>query len=136
MQNSIYSQIVIYSTPALPNPPAAKFALPGDAHVRTDAQIKFLSYPLQNFNSKHNLIIGTFMIKMLRNKKKDKILTLSFTKFVSFIISLVQKNLKFLKFFLQYCLQRHYLTTEKEFSIFIKNQKDKKKINNQGRFFR
>ena len=76
------------------------------------------------------------MIKMLRNKKKDKILTLSFTKFVSFIISVVQKNLKFLKFSLQYCLQRYYLTTEKEFSIFIKNQKDKKITNNQGRFFR
>ena len=28
------------------NPPAAKFASPGDAHMRTDAQIKFLYYPL------------------------------------------------------------------------------------------
>ena len=29
-----------------PNPSAAKFASQGDAHVRTDAQIKFLYYPL------------------------------------------------------------------------------------------
>ena len=36
-----------YSTHTHPsNPSAAKFALPGDAHMRTDAQIKFLYYPL------------------------------------------------------------------------------------------
>ena len=28
-----------------PNPPATKFASQSDAHVRTDAQIKFLYYP-------------------------------------------------------------------------------------------
>ena len=28
------------------NSPAAKFASQGDAHVRTDAQIKFLYYPM------------------------------------------------------------------------------------------
>ena len=33
-----------YSTPI--NPPAAKFASQGDVHVRTDAQIKSLYYPL------------------------------------------------------------------------------------------
>ena len=33
-----------YSTPK--NPPAAKFASQGDAHVRTNAQIKLLLYPL------------------------------------------------------------------------------------------
>ena len=33
-----------YSTPI--NPPAAKFASEGDAHVRTDAKIKFLYYRL------------------------------------------------------------------------------------------
>ena len=33
--------------PLPPNPPAAKFTLQGDAHVRTDAQIKVLYYPLK-----------------------------------------------------------------------------------------
>ena len=33
-----------YSIPV--NPPAAKFASQGDAHVRTNAQIKFLYYSL------------------------------------------------------------------------------------------
>ena len=33
--------------PLPPNPPAAKFTLQGDAHVRTDAQIKVLCYPLK-----------------------------------------------------------------------------------------
>ena len=32
-----------------PNPPAAKFVSEGDAHMRTDAQIKFLYYPLDCF---------------------------------------------------------------------------------------
>ena len=30
-----------------PNPPAAKFASQDDAHVRTNAQIKFLYHPLE-----------------------------------------------------------------------------------------
>ena len=32
--------------PPLPKPPAATFASQGDDHLRTDAQIKFLYYPL------------------------------------------------------------------------------------------
>ena len=55
---SIYSQIMIYSkirgegltAPPSPlpqrKPPAAKFASQSDAHVKTDAEIKFLYYPL------------------------------------------------------------------------------------------
>ena len=55
---SIYSQVVIYSKirggitvpmpPPLPapKPPAVKFTSQSDAHMRTDAQIKFLYYPL------------------------------------------------------------------------------------------
>ena len=35
--------------PLPPNPPAAKFTSQGDAPVRTDAQIKFLYYPLIYF---------------------------------------------------------------------------------------
>ena len=35
------------SAPSPPTPPAAKFASQGDAHVKTDAQIKFLYYPLK-----------------------------------------------------------------------------------------
>ena len=32
--------------PPAPNPPAVKFTSQSDAHMRTDAQIKFLCYPL------------------------------------------------------------------------------------------
>ena len=54
---SIYNKIVIYSQisadssglehppPPPPNSLAAKFTSQGDAHMRTDAQIKFLYYP-------------------------------------------------------------------------------------------
>ena len=35
-----------YSAPPSLDPPAAKFASQGDAHMGTDAQIKFLYYPL------------------------------------------------------------------------------------------
>ena len=33
--------------PSPANPSAAKFASQGDVHVRTDAQIKFMYYPLR-----------------------------------------------------------------------------------------
>ena len=42
----IYSKIGGLTAPLPPNPPAAMFASQGDAHVRIDAQIKFLYYPL------------------------------------------------------------------------------------------
>ena len=52
--NSIYYKIVIYgkirgaySAPFPPNPSAANFASQGNVHMRTDAQIKFLYYPLR-----------------------------------------------------------------------------------------
>ena len=54
--NSIYCKIVIYGkirgaysahSPFSPNPSTAKFASQGNVHVRTDAQIKFLYYPLR-----------------------------------------------------------------------------------------
>ena len=32
--------------PSHPNSPAAKFASQGEAHMRTDTQIKFIYYPL------------------------------------------------------------------------------------------
>ena len=50
---------MVLQYPLSPNPPAAKFVSQGDAHVRTDAQIKFL-HPLQrcyfsNFDQKLKL---------------------------------------------------------------------------------
>ena len=35
--------------PSPPKPPAANFVSQGDAHMRTEAQIKFLYYPLPMF---------------------------------------------------------------------------------------
>ena len=40
----MYSKIVIYPPHPKKKKPAAKFASQGDAHVRTDAQIKFHYY--------------------------------------------------------------------------------------------
>ena len=61
LKNKIYSKIVIYSkiggaytAPFLlpiQIPPAAKFASQGDAHVRSDTQMKFLYYPLPHQGS-------------------------------------------------------------------------------------
>ena len=40
-------------------PPAAKFASQGDAHVKTDAQIKFLYYPLnRSGNDPEEISVG------------------------------------------------------------------------------
>ena len=42
-----------------PPPPAAKFASQGDAHVKTDAQIKFLYYPLnRSGNDPEEISVG------------------------------------------------------------------------------
>ena len=43
----IYSKIGGGGLPPFPNPPATNFASQGDTHMRNDAQIKFLYYPLQ-----------------------------------------------------------------------------------------
>ena len=40
-------------TAPLSNPPAAKFASQDNVHVRTDAQIKFLYYPLDKDTAEH-----------------------------------------------------------------------------------
>ena len=46
-------------SPPTPPPPAAKFASQGDAHVKTDAQIKFLSYPLnRSGNDPEEISVG------------------------------------------------------------------------------
>ena len=45
MQNKGSLQRILPPSPA--NPSAANFASQGNAHVRTDAQIKFLYYPLR-----------------------------------------------------------------------------------------
>ena len=45
--------------PQPPPPPAAKFASQGDAHVKTDAQIKFLYYPLnRSGNDPEEISVG------------------------------------------------------------------------------
>ena len=50
------------SAPSPPTPPplpAAKFASQGDAHVKTDAQIKFLYYPLnRSGNDPEEISVG------------------------------------------------------------------------------
>ena len=62
----------------------------------------------QNLNSRHNFIIGTYCHgQNVEKHKKDKIVTLSFPKFVGFYHFSVPEELKFLKFSLQYCLLRH-----------------------------
>ena len=47
-----------------PNPPATKFASQSDAHVRTDAQIKFLYYPdiyiYNNFYHERVLLLNEY----------------------------------------------------------------------------
>ena len=46
-------------SPPTPPPPAAKFASQGDAHVKTDAQIKFLYYPLnRSGNDPEEISVG------------------------------------------------------------------------------
>ena len=41
-----YQQIQAYNAPLPPHPPAVKFTSQDNVHVRTNAQIKFLYYPL------------------------------------------------------------------------------------------
>ena len=56
-----------YSPPPS-NPPAAKFASQGDAHMRAYAQIKFLYYPLYIFQNLRTLLPN-------KNKKFSQVLT-------------------------------------------------------------
>ena len=58
------------------------------------------------------------MVKMLNNAKKIKFNTF-FSEICQFIISVFQKISDFLKIFLQNWLVRYWLTTEKEFFLFI-----------------
>ena len=61
-----------YSAPLnSPNSPAANFASQGDAHVRTDARIKFLYYTLSRLQ---NLCI----IKINSFKKKHEVINIAF----------------------------------------------------------
>ena len=57
----IYSKIgkgEPYTFNPAPRPPAAKFASQDDAHVRIDAQIKFLYYPLNDDRDKCSIFVG------------------------------------------------------------------------------
>ena len=73
-----------------PNLPAAKFTSQGDAHVRTNAQIKFLYYPLTwAFNRSGYLSSSTFYIQGFWQG-----LSVSFTN-----LSLMEFQVKYLAFF-------------------------------------
>ena len=59
-----------------PNPPAAKFASQGDVHVRTEAQIKFLYYPvIVPCHTQKTLCIVAQKIKNLSFTQSCKLLT-------------------------------------------------------------
>ena len=62
--------------PPPPNPPAAKFASQGDVHVRTEAQIKFLYYPvIVPCHTQKTLCIVAQKIKNLSFTQSCKLLT-------------------------------------------------------------
>ena len=64
------------TTPPPPNPPAAKFASQGDVHVRTEAQIKFLYYPvIVPCHTQKTLCIVAQKIKNLSFTQSCKLLT-------------------------------------------------------------
>ena len=64
------------TTPPPPNPPAAKFASQGDVHVRTEAQIKFLYYPvIVPCHTQKTLCIVAQKIKNLSFIQSCKLLT-------------------------------------------------------------
>ena len=58
----LFKPMLFLCKPKNPNPPAAIFASKGDAHVRNDAQIKFLHYPLYRYIT--SITIITIIIKM------------------------------------------------------------------------
>ena len=69
--------------------------------------------------------MGTyFHSQNFENHKKDKIVTLSFCKFVNFYHVSVPEELRISVIFFAILLTK-ILTTEKEFFVFIKNKKDK-----------
>ena len=76
------------------------------------------------------MIIEThFHGQNVKKHKKDKIITHSFPKSVSFHHLSVQEELRTSEIFFAILLVRYSLAAEKEFFIFIKNKKDKK-VNN------
>ena len=75
------------------------------------------------------------MVKILKNKK-DKIVTLSFPKFVSFHQSNAQEELRICEIFFTILLTKILIDNRKGVFYLIKNKKDKKLTNNRGRFFK
>ena len=71
------------------------------------------------------------MVKILKNKK-DKIVTLSFPKFVSFHQSNVQEELRICEIFFTISLTKILIDNRKGVFYLIKNKKDKKLTNNRG----
>ena len=74
------------------------------------------------------------MVKILKNKK-DKIVTLSFPKFISFHQSSVQEELRICVIFFTILLTKILIDNRKGVFYLIKNKKDKKLTKNRGRFF-
>ena len=74
------------------------------------------------------------MVKILKNKK-DKIVTLSFPKFISFHQSSVQEELRICEIFFTILLTKILIDNRKGVFYLIKNKKDKKLTKNRGRFF-
>ena len=90
----------------------------------------------QNLSSKHSFIIVTyFHSQNVEKHKKDKTVTLSFPKFVSFYHLSVPEGLRISKIFFAILHTKILIDNRKGFFIFIKNKKDKKITNYQGRYF-
>ena len=85
----------------------------------------------QTLNSKHNLIIGIYFHSQdVEKHKKDKIVTLSFRKFVDFYHFSVPEELRISDMFFAILLTKILIDNRKRVLTFIKNKKDKKLTNN------
>ena len=82
------------------------------------------------------MIIQTYFHgQNFEKQKKDKIVTLSFPKFVSFHQSSVQEELRICEIFFTILLTKILIDNRKGVFYLIKNKKDKKLTKNRGRFF-
>ena len=90
----------------------------------------------QNLSSKHSFIIVTYFHgQNVEKHKKDKIVTLSFPKFVSFYHLSVPEGLRISKIFFAILHTKLIMDYRKGFLYLIKNKKIKKITSIQGRCF-
>ena len=75
------------------------------------------------------------MVKMLKNTKKDKIVTLSFPKFVSFYYISLPEGLRISKIFFAILHTKILIDNREGFFLSLSKTKKIKKINYQGRYF-